>query len=163
MGSILRLFTVPDPGGDTLFASMHAAYEALSDRMKTYLDGLVAVHDGGPNYRRRAAIDGRNDDRVFPRAEHPVIRTHPVTGKKAIFVNPVFTVAIKGLSEDEGDAILRFLYAHNQREQFQVRFKWRPHSIAFWDNRAVQHLAMWDYFPQVRSGERVTVKGDRPF
>ena len=72
-------------------------------------------------------------------------------------------VAIKGLPEDEGDAILKFLYAHNQRAQFQVRFKWRPHSIAFWDNRCVQHLAMWDYFPQVRSGERVTVKGDRPF
>ena len=163
MGSILRLHTVPDPGGDTLFASMHAAYEALSDRMKSYLDGLIAVHDGGPNYRRRAAIDGRTDNREFPRAEHPVIRTHPVTGKKAIFVNPVFTVAIKGLSEEEGDAILRFLYAHNQREQFQVRFKWRPHSVAFWDNRAVQHLAMWDYFPQVRSGERVTIKGDRPY
>lgn len=163
MGSILRLHTVPKTGGDTLFASMYAAYDALSDRMKAYLEGLTAIHDGGPNYRRRAAIDGRTDDRVFPRAEHPVVRTHPVTGRKAIYVNPVFTVAMRGLPEDEGDAILRFLYAHNNQPQFQVRFKWRPNSIAFWDNRCVQHIAMWDYFPDVRSGERVTVKGDRPF
>lgn len=162
MGSILRLHTVPETGGDTLFASMYAAYEALSDQMKTYLSGLVAVHDGGPNYHRRAMIDGRKDDRVFPRAEHPVIRTHPVTGRKGIFVNPVFTIGIKGLPDDEADAILRFLYAHNGKPQFQTRFKWRPHSIAFWDNRCVQHIAMWDYFPNVRSGERVTVKGDRP-
>jgi taurine dioxygenase len=163
MGSILRLHTVPETGGDTLFASMYAAYDALSDRMKTYLDGMVAVHDGGPNYRRRAAIDGRVDNREFPRAEHPVVRTHPVTGRKGIYVNPVFTVAIKDMPEDEGDAILRFLYAHNNKPQFQVRFKWRPHSIAFWDNRCVQHIAMWDYFPDIRSGERVTVQGDRPF
>lgn len=163
MGSILRLHTVPETGGDTLFASMYAAYDALSERMKAYLEGLTAIHDGGPNYRRRAAIDGRVDDRVFPRAEHPVIRTHPVTGRKGVYVNPVFTVAIKDLPEDEGDAILRFLYAHNNKPQFQVRFKWRPHSIAFWDNRCVQHIAMWDYFPKVRSGERVTVKGDKPF
>lgn len=162
MGSILRLHTVPDVGGDTLFSSMYAAYDALSDRMKAYLDGLTAIHDGGPNYHRRAAIDGRRDDRVFPRNEHPVIRTHPVTGRKAIYVNPVFTIAIRDLPEDEGDAILRFLYAHVNRPQFQVRFKWRPHSIAFWDNRCVQHIAMWDYYPQVRSGERVTVQGDRP-
>ncbi len=163
MGSILRLHTVPETGGDTLFASMYAAYDALSDRMKTYLDGLIAIHDGGPNYYRRASIDGRQETRTFPRNEHPVIRTHPVTGKKAIFVNPVFTVGVKDVPEDEGDAILRFLYAHTNRPQFQVRFKWRPNSIAFWDNRCVQHIAMWDYFPEVRSGERVTVKGDRPF
>jgi taurine dioxygenase len=163
MGSILRLHTVPETGGDTLFASMYAAYDALSDRMKAYLDGVVAIHDGAPNYQRRAMIDGRVDNRVFPRAEHPVVRTHPVTGKKGIYVSPVFTVGIKDLPEDEGDAILKFLYAHNNRPQFQVRFKWRPNSIAFWDNRCVQHIAMWDYFPQVRSGERVTVKGDRPF
>ena len=163
MGSILRLHTVPETGGDTLFASMYAAYDALSDRLKAYLDGVIAIHDGGPNYRHRSAVDGRDDKRVFPRAEHPVIRTHPVTGKKAIFVNPVFTVGIKGLPDEEGEAILRFLYAHNNSPRFQVRFKWRPHSIAFWDNRCVQHLAMWDYFPQIRSGERVTVQGDRPF
>ncbi|MGI9480374.1 MAG: TauD/TfdA dioxygenase family protein [Hyphomicrobiaceae bacterium] len=163
MGSILYLNTVPPSGGDTLFASMYAAYDALSDRMKSYLEGLTAVHDGGPNYRRRAAIEGRDDKREFPRAEHPVIRTHPETGRKGIYVNPVFTVAIRGLPEDEGEAVLSFLYEHNNRPQFQCRFKWRENSVAFWDNRCVQHIAMWDYFPQVRSGNRVTVKGDRPY
>ena len=163
MGSILNLHTVPPTGGDTLFASMYSAYDALSHKMKDYLDGLIAVHYGGPNYLRRAAIDGRDDKREFPRAEHPFIRTHPVSGRKAFFVNHVFTVAIRDLPDDEGEAILRFLYAHNNRVQFQVRFKWRPNSIAFWDNRCVQHIAMWDYFPQVRSGNRVTVKGDKPF
>lgn len=163
MGSILHLHTLPPTGGDTLFASMYAAYEALSDRMKKYLDGLVAIHDGGPNYRRRAAIEGLNDKRDFPRAEHPVIRTHPVTGRKAIFVNPVFTVAIRGLPDSEGEAVLKFLYDHTNRPQFQARFRWRENSVAFWDNRCVQHIAMWDYFPQVRSGNRVTVKGDKPF
>lgn len=163
MGSILHLHTIPPTGGDTLFASMYAAYDALSDRMKHYLQGLVAVHDGGPNYRRRAAIEGLDDKRDFPRAEHPVVRTHPVTGRKAIFVNPVFTVAIRDLPESEGEAVLRFLYDHNNRPQFQARFRWRENSVAFWDNRCVQHIAMWDYFPQVRSGNRVTVMGDRPF
>ena len=163
MGSILHLHTVPPSGGDTLFASMYAAYDALSDNMKTYLDGLIAVHDGGPNYRRRAAIDGRDDKREFPRAEHPVVRSHPVTGRKGIFVNPVFTIAIKELPEQEGEAILGFLYAHNNRPQFQVRFRWQENSIAFWDNRCVQHIAMWDYFPNIRSGNRVTVQGDRPY
>jgi taurine dioxygenase len=163
MGSILHLRTVPETGGDTLFASSYAAYDGLSEKMKGYLDGVVAIHDGGPNYRRQAMIDGRTDNRVFPRAEHPLIRTHPVTGRKGIFVNPVFTVGIKDLPADEGEAILQFLYAHNNRPQFHVRFKWRPNSMAFWDNRCVQHTAMWDYFPQVRSGERVTIKGDKPF
>lgn len=162
MGSILHLHTVPPEGGDTLFASMYAAYDALSDKMKDYLDGLTAIHDGNPNYHDRAQRDGRKDDRVFPRSEHPLIRTHPVSGKKAIFVNPVFTVGIKDLPRDEADAILRFLYAHNNRPHWQVRFKWQKNSIAFWDNRCVQHIAMWDYFPNVRSGYRVTVKGDRP-
>lgn len=163
MGSILRLHTVPPAGGDTLFASMYAAYDALSERMKAYLEGVTAIHDGGPNYRRRAMIAGHDDRREFPRAEHPVIRTHPVTGRKAIYVNPVFTVGVKGLPDDEGEAVLRFLYEHNNRPQFQARFRWRANSIAFWDNRCVQHIAMWDYFPAVRSGERVTVQGDRPF
>ena len=126
-------------------------------------NGLIAVHDGGPNYRRRSAIEGRDDKREFPRAEHPVIRTHPVSGRKAIFVNPVFTIAIRDLPDDEGESILRFLYEHNNKPQFHVRFKWRENSIAFWDNRCVQHIAMWDYFPLVRSGSRVTVKGDKPF
>ncbi len=163
MGSILHLHTVPPSGGDTLFASSHAAYEALSEPMKKFLGGLKARHDGTPNYNRRARIDGKDDAKQYPHADHPVIRTHPVTGKKGIFVNPVFTQSIIGIPEDESKAILEFLYEHNRRPEFICRFSWEKNSIAFWDNRAVQHLAMWDYYPQVRSGNRVTVAGDRPF
>jgi taurine dioxygenase len=164
MASILKLHVVPDTGGDTLFSSMYAAYDALSDHMKRYLEGLSATHDGGPNYRDRAARAGINDaDRQYPRASHPVVRTHPVTGRKALFVNSGFTTHIDGLPKDESDAILRFLFAHVAKPQFQCRFRWQPNSIAMWDNRCTQHHAMWDYFPQTRSGHRVTVKGDRPY
>lgn len=163
MGSILHLHTVPPTGGDTLFASSSAAYEALSEPMKAFLGGLTARHDGTPNYNRRARIEGQDDTKKYPHADHPVIRTHPVTGKKGIYVNPVFTQFIVGIPEDESKAILEFLYAHNKKEEFVCRFSWEGNSVAFWDNRAVQHLAMWDYFPQVRSGNRVTVAGDKPY
>jgi taurine dioxygenase len=164
MGSILRLHTVPASGGDTLFASMYAAYEALSDPMKAFLGQLTAIHDGAPNYGNRNQLAGiDNTGKVFPRAEHPVIRTHPVSGRKALFVNPAFTTGLKGLPPDEEQAILQFLFAHLAKPQFHCRFKWEPNSIAFWDNRCAQHHAMWDYYPQVRSGYRVTIKGDKPF
>jgi taurine dioxygenase len=164
MGSVLHLHTVPEAGGDTLFASMVAAYDALSPRMKTYLEGLTAFHSGERSYRRTNALLGIDDrHRSFPSATHPVIRTHPVTGRKALFVNRNFTYRINELPEEESDAILGFLYQHAEKPDFQVRFRWEPHSVAFWDNRAVQHLALWDYFPQVRSGNRVTIKGDRPY
>ena len=100
---------------------------------------------------------------MFPHAEHPLIRTHPVTGRQAIFVNPVFTTGIKDMPEAEAKAVLDFLYEHCGRPHWQVRFRWEADSVAFWDNRCVQHIAMWDYFPEVRSGYRVTVKGDKPF
>ena len=106
MGSILHLHTVPEEGGDTLFASMTAAYDALSEPMKEFLGGLTAIHDGTRNYRSRSARDGREDKNFYPRAEHPVIRTHPVTGRKTIFVNPVFTMRLKDMPRDESDAIL---------------------------------------------------------
>jgi len=163
MGSILHLHTVPPCGGDTLFASSSAAYEALSEPMKQFLGGLTARHDGTPNYHRRSRIDGKDDSKQYPSADHPVIRTHPVTGKKGIFVNPVFTQHIVGIPEDESKAILEFLYDHTKKERFVCRFSWGRNSVAFWDNRAVQHLAMWDYYPQVRSGNRVTICGDKPF
>jgi taurine dioxygenase len=164
MGSILRLHTVPASGGDTLFASMYAAYEALSDPMKDLLGQLTAIHDGAPNYGQRNQLAGiDNTGRVFPRAEHPVVRTHPVSGRKALFVNPAFTTGLKGLPPDEEQAVLQLLFAHIAKPQFHCRFKWAPHSIAFWDNRCAQHHAMWDYYPQVRSGYRVTIKGDKPF
>jgi len=163
LGSILYLHTVPPVGGDTLFASQYAAYDALSARMKTYLEGLVALHDGGPFYRHiNARIGVAEAGRAYPSARHPVVRTHPATGRKALYVNRVFTQRIEGLPEDEAEALLEFLVEHSTKPDFQMRFRWQPNSVAFWDNRAVQHLAIWDYFPQTRSGFRVTIKGDRP-
>ncbi|MBV9784312.1 MAG: TauD/TfdA family dioxygenase [Acidisphaera sp.] len=162
MGSILHIRTCPPTGGDTLFASMYAAYEALSDRMKAYLEGLTAIHDGEPVYRGTYANLGAADKPVYPRAEHPVVRTHPVTGRRALYVNRGFTTRIVGIPADESEAILGYLYEHAENPLFQCRFRWRANSIAFWDNRCVQHRAMWDYWPQTRSGHRVTVQGERP-
>lgn len=159
MGSILYLHTVPESGGDTMFASMYAAYEALSDRMQRYLEGLRAVHDGNPLYKRLFP----DIDRTYPSATHPIIRTHPVTGRKLLFVNAQYTDHIVGVPKAESDAILNYLYDHCQDPRFHCRFRWEPHSIAFWDNRCTQHYAIWDYFPETRSGYRVTLAGDRPF
>jgi len=163
MGSILYIKTCPPKGGDTLFASMYAAYEALSDRMKAYLDGMVALHDGEENYRGTYKYAGMDDKPSYPRAEHPVIRTHPVTGKKALYVNRGFTRRLLGVPRDESYAMLNYLYTHAENPLFQCRFRWQPNSVAFWDNRCVQHRAMWDYWPHTRSGFRVTVAGDKPF
>lgn len=162
MGSILYIRTCPPRGGDTLFASMYAAYEALSDRMKAYLDGLTAVHDGEPVYRGMYANLGVADKPSYPRAEHPVVRTHPVTGRKALYVNRGFTTRILGIPRDESDGILRYLWDHAENPLFQCRFRWRENSVAFWDNRCAQHRAMWDYWPHTRAGFRVTIKGERP-
>ena len=164
LASILHLTTVPASGGDTLFSSMYAAYEALSEPMKRLLTGLTATHDGAPNYDDRAKRSRENNpDRVNPVAVHPVIATHPTTGRKTIYVNSAFTVRINELTQAESDAVLGLLFAHVARPEFQCRFKWRRHSMAFWDNRAVQHDAVWDYYPAVRTGRRVTMRGDRPF
>lgn len=164
MGSILHLWEVPKSGGDTLFASMEAAYYDLSERMKVYLDGLNATHSGEQIYRGRYNNQNHDDTNLtYPRNVHPVVRTHPVTGRKSIFVNKTFTTHINEIPKAESDSVLAFLYSHCAKPDYQVRFKWQPHSIAFWDNRCVQHLALWDYYPQVRSGYRVTVKGDKPF
>jgi len=163
LASILHLEVVPESGGDTLFSSMHAAYEALSAPMKQMLDSLTATHDGAPNYGDRARRNRETDtDRINPVAAHPVIATHPSTGRKTIYVNSVFTQRINELGEAESEAVLKFLFAHVTRPEFQCRFQWQRHSIAFWDNRAVQHYAVWDYRPALRSGQRVTIRGDRP-
>ena len=162
MGSILYIRQCPPQGGDTLFASMYAAYEALSDRMKAHLDGLVAVHDGEHVYRGLFANFGVADKPSYPRAEHPVIRTHPATGRKALYVNRWFTLRILGLPLAESDALLAYLYDHAEDPLFQCRFRWQPRSVAFWDNRCVQHRALWDYWPHTRSGHRVTIKGEKP-
>jgi taurine dioxygenase len=162
LGSILAIHTCPPEGGDTLFASMTAAYEALSGRMKRYLDALTAIHDGEHVYRGTYANLGVQDKPSYPRAEHPVVRRHPVTGKPALYVNRGFTRRLVGVPADESEAILRYLYEHMENPLFQCRFRWQRDSVAFWDNRCVQHRALWDYWPQTRSGFRVTVAGDRP-
>ena len=161
--SILHLSVVPESGGDTLFSSMHAAFDALSPRMQAFLAGLTATHDGGPNYRDRARRNRESGaDRVDPVAVHPVVTTHPFTGRKGLYVNSVFTQRINELDPLASRQVLAFLFAHVARPEFQCRFRWQAGSVAFWDNRAVQHYAVWDYYPQVRSGYRVTIRGDRP-
>ena len=163
MGSIVRMHTVPETGGDTLFACMYAAYEALSERMRTLLAGLRAVHDGAPYYQSVNRLIGRDDGgRSYPQAEHPVIRTHPVTGRKALFVNKLFTQYIVGIPAGESRALLDFLFEHVSRPHFQCRFRWRRNSVAMWDNRCTQHHAIWDYWPATRSGYRVTIQGEKP-
>lgn len=162
MGSILYIKTCPPNGGDTLFANMYAAYDALSDRMKTYLEGLTALHDGEDAYRGTYANYGVQDKAVYPRAEHPVVRTHPMTGKKALYVNRGFTKRVLGVPRDESEGVLNYLFTHVENPMFQCRFRWRANSVAFWDNRCAQHRAIWDYWPHTRSGFRVTIKGERP-
>jgi taurine dioxygenase len=162
MGSILYIRECPPEGGDTLFASMYAAHDALSDRMKAYLEGLRAEHDGEPVYRGLYAAEGVADKPSYPRAEHPVVRTHPVTGRRALYVNRGFTTRILGVPGDESAGILRYLFEHMENPLFQCRFRWQPNSIAFWDNRCTQHRAMWDYWPHRRYGNRVTIRGERP-
>ncbi len=158
MASLLHLHQLPSQGGDTLFSSMYAAYEALSDTMKAFLAPLTALHksDYTGNY------GDHKPQREFPQAVHPVIRTHPVTGRKALFVNRGFTKRVNGLTPSESSALLGMLFEHVQNPAFQCRFQWERNSLAMWDNRCVQHLAIWDYHPETRSGLRVTVKGDRP-
>ncbi len=156
LGSILYLHTLPPIGGDTIFASMYAAYDALSPPMQKFLEGLTATHDG-------ALAFGRFDPNgKYPIASHPVIVRHPVSGRKVIFVNRGFTARINELSPAESAALLAYLYQHVEKPDFQIRFRWQKHSIAFWDNRCTQHLAIWDYFPNVRSGYRVQIDGEGP-
>jgi taurine dioxygenase len=163
MGSILRAAVAPDFGGDTMWTSMYAAYEALSDSMQRFLSGLRALHKGDFfNYiaeddaRRRALA--RDDGAV-----HPVIRTHPVTGRKAIFVNSTFTRSIEGMKPAESKALLGFLYDHVGQPDFSVRFRWETDSIAMWDNRCTQHRVVRDRIEAHRKMERVTIVGDVPF
>ena len=162
MGSVLYLKQVPEVGGDTLFASMYAAYDALSEPMKSLLTGLTAIHTSAHVYGAKAQPT-RAGDTEFPSAEHPVIRTHPVTKRRALFVNRGFTTRIRGLTRSESRALLDFLFQHCGEPEFQCRFRWQRNSVAFWDNRCVQHHAVWDYFPATRHGYRVTIQGDRPF
>ena len=167
LGSILRMKESPKVGGDTLFADMYAAYEDLSDEVKEKLDGAIAVHDFA-GFRKRLEKNGVSEEEIeafnkkYPMPEHPVIRTHPDTGKKLIYVNAAFTQYIKDWDAEESSKMLRFLYSRAATPEYQCRFVWEDNSIAFWDNRAVQHYASSDYWPQVRRVERVTIIGDQP-
>ena len=163
LGSMLRAVEVPDTGGDTLFADMEAAFAGLPGHVQEQVLGLTAVHDftrvfgGGKSPEQIEAMHER-----YPPAEHPVIRTHPVTGRPSIYVNTAFTSHIVGLDPADSAALLTLLYAQAAIPEHQCRFRWEPNSIAFWDNRCAQHYAVSDYWPARRVMERVTSVGDRP-
>ncbi|MCR9184412.1 MAG: taurine dioxygenase [Halieaceae bacterium] len=166
--TVLKSVIIPARGGDTLWASMTAAYNALSTPMQQLLAGLVAVHDFSWGFKESLTEPGGRErlaDAVAanPPVRHPVIRTHPETGKKVIFVNSLFTTHIEGLKPNESRALLDFLFRHVVTDEFTCRFHWRPHSIAIWDNRSTQHKPVNDYFPAHRRMERITVDGDLPY
>ena len=163
LGTILQIHVLPEIGGDTMFANMYAAHDALSAPMQQMLSGLTARHESEHVYRGRYADRGVDDrGKVYPQATHPVIRTHPETGRKAIYVNRTFTTRINELGDSESEALLDFLFDHCELIDFQIRFRWERNDVAFWDNRCVLHRAIWDYWPHERKGRRVTIKGDRP-
>ena len=163
LGSVLRAIEVPDIGGDTLWADMGAAYDRLTPTMQARIDGMTAVHDWYTNFG--LAMDPDERDRLrpqFPAVEHPVVRTHPETGRRTLFVNRAFTQHLVGLDPRESDELLEHLYAQASFPEYQCRWRWRPGDVAFWDNRSTQHYASSDYFPARRVMERITVCGDRP-
>ncbi len=169
LGSILYGVEIPPAGGDTLFASQLAAYDSLSDTMQGLLDGLIGIHSAGPQYggagystQSTAMTTKGIDDAVVSRVEHPVVITHPETGRKGLYVNPAFTIGIKGMHRGESQALLRFLYRHATAEEMTCRFQWRPGSVAMWDNRSVQHYALHDYKGHRRRMRRITIRGQRP-
>lgn len=162
--TMLQVQLMPPCGGDTLFADMEAAYATLPDDLRARLQGLSAVHASEHVYRGRYADRGTDDAGVeYPVAVHPVVRTHPETGRRSLFVNPSFTVDVEGLGEQEARDLLELLHRHCARPEFQIRQRWELYDVALWENRRVQHFAIWDYWPHERRGHRVTVRGDRPF
>ena len=169
MGSILRCRIAPKVGGDTLWANMAAAYEALDDATKALIADLKAIHDWDifrPGFLMQGVLDQESIaklGREHPPSEHPIVRTHPVSGEKILYVNVNFCKGIKGMKESESRPLLERLFRQASIPDFQVRFRWKVDSIAFWDNRSTQHYATKDYFGQHRQMERVTIAGDRPF
>jgi taurine dioxygenase len=163
MGAVLHAVEVPPSGGDTLFADMYAAYEGLDEDLKTSLDGLSAVHDYMLAFARVVKPEDRERTRAqFPPATHPVIRTHAETGRKLIYVNRGFTDHIVGWDPGESTALIDRLSREADTIEYQCRWSWEPHSVAFWDNRAVQHYACSDYWPARRVTERASIIGERP-
>ena len=164
LGSILRGRVMPSVGGDTLFADMNAAYDALSDDIKEKIDGATAEHSFIQPFGY-GMDEGKKAEMLekYPPAHHPVVRTHPETGRKGLYVNGAFTTHILDMEKEEGDTLLYHLYVQARVPEFQCRFRWRENSVAFWDNRAVQHYASFDFRGYQRRVERVTIAGDRPF
>jgi taurine dioxygenase len=171
MGSVLYMKVCPEWGGDTVFADMARAYDSLSERMKTYLEGLTAYHDLAGTVRHmvrersqatKAPTGSMPDMTKLPCASHPVVRTHPVTGRKILYVNPTFTSHLEGLPGSEADAVLAFLYQHQNQPELQCRWRWRQGDVAIWDNRATHHYAVADYGDASRVIHRVTLEGEAP-
>ena len=167
MGSMLLSREVPPFGGDTMFANQYLAYESLSSVMKNILDGLVGISSSA-----RADVSKTREDRIKSngkdsvpqefRAEHPIVRTHPETGRKALYVNTAHTAGIKGMADEESAPILEYLFQHQVKPEFTCRFQWEPNAIAFWDNRCTQHNPVNDYHGYRRIMNRITLKGDKP-
>jgi taurine dioxygenase len=167
MASMLLAREIPPYGGDTLFANMYLAYETLSERMQRLLDGLTAVNssakaDASKTREDRVRSDGREGARAELVAEHPVVRTHPETGRKALYVNPGHTVRFGGMTAEESQPLLEFLFRHQVRQEHTCRFVWQPGSIALWDNRCVQHYPVNDYHGFRRVMHRITLAGTKP-
>ena len=163
LGTMLQIHILPPCGGDTMFSDMYGAYDKLSEPLKKMLDGLTATHESEHIYRGRYTDRGQKDDEIrYPVAVHPVVRTHPDTDRKALYINRTFTTRINELSAFESDALLEMLFQHCEHIDFQIRFRWSLNDMAFWDNRCCMHRAIWDYWPEERKGRRVTIQGDRP-
>jgi taurine dioxygenase len=171
LGSVLYAREVPQTGGDTLFANQYLAYDALSEGMKRMLDGMVAIHSARRPYGLNAArafepgpssMSFHFGDSAHAEIEHPVVRVHGETGRKALYVNGTFTTRFKGMTEEESAPLLHYLFQHAVRPEFTCRFRWQRNAIAFWDNRCVQHNAVNDYHGTRRVMHRVTIEGERP-
>ena len=164
LGTMLQLHILPEYGGDTMFSNMYMAYDSLSKPMQNFLNGLRASHESEHFYRNRYEKQDQLDPKKkYPSAIHPIVRTHPETKKKALYINKFFTTRIEGLSKQESKLILGYLFNHCEKTDFQIRYRWNKNDMAFWDNRCTLHKAIWDYHPMERKGRRVTIKGTIPY
>ncbi len=175
LGSVLRCVECPDVGGDTIWVNMVAAYEQLPQTVKDRINGLMAMHDFDHAFGAYLPPEKRAElNRLNPPQEHPVVRTHPQTGEKILYVNQVFTTHFSNFNPPDGfrvgsdftieaNLLMNYLLQQAAIPEFQVRLRWRPNTIAFWDNRSTQHYAIQDYYPEPRSMVRATIVGDRPF